>query len=145
MKHIILIILLCLFKLPAWAQQTISAHVVDSETGEALPYVNIYISSENGTMCNVDGNFSISAMPTDTLRISRIGYETLLIVANKVHEVVKLDPIENMMNEVTVSGYKDLLGNIVGKLEEEYRTRKSEQSQYFMRQTNYVDGGWQMV
>ena len=47
MKHIILIILLCLFKLPAWAQQTVSAHVVDSETGEALPYVNIYISSEN--------------------------------------------------------------------------------------------------
>ncbi|MBQ6085752.1 MAG: carboxypeptidase-like regulatory domain-containing protein [Bacteroidaceae bacterium] len=145
MKRIILSIFVCLLCLTGWAQQTVSAHVVDSETGEALPYVNIYISSENGTMCNVDGNFSISAMPTDTLRISRIGYETLLIVANKVHEVVKLDPIENMMNEVTVSGYKDLLGNIVGKLEEEYRTRKSEQSQYFMRQTNYVDGGWQMV
>ena len=60
-RHIVFSILFCLFSLTNWAQQTISAHVVDRETGEALPYVTVYVSQEKGTLTNLDGDFSLEA------------------------------------------------------------------------------------
>ena len=83
-RHIVFSILFCLFSLTNWAQQTISAHVVDSETGEALPYVTVYVSQENYTITNAEGNFTLRIAPQDTVRISFIGYQTLRIKAQDV-------------------------------------------------------------
>ena len=135
MKHIILIILLCLFKLPAWAQQTISAHVVDSETGEALPYVTVYVSQENYTITNAEGNFTLRIAPQDTVRISFIGYQTLRIKAQDVPATLALVSLTNTMREVTVRplNAKSILSKVVRKLDNEYSTNKDSTSQYFCR------------
>nr|MCR4920836.1 carboxypeptidase-like regulatory domain-containing protein [Bacteroidaceae bacterium] len=63
MKRILLLLslLLCL---PLSAQQTYRARVVDAETGEALPYVSIYVAAGRGTITNSNGYFVIEAEPT---------------------------------------------------------------------------------
>ena len=66
MKHLFFLLTL-LFCLPLTAQQTYRARVIDAETGEALPYVSIYASKENGTLTNAEGVFSIEANNEEVL------------------------------------------------------------------------------
>ena len=42
MHRLLHILFLTLFALPIHAQQVFQARVVDAETGEAMPFVNIY-------------------------------------------------------------------------------------------------------
>lgn len=61
-----------------FAQKTIvKGKVIDSSTGEALPFVNIaYLHSTIGTISDNDGNFYLETMhPTDSLVASSLGYE----------------------------------------------------------------------
>ena len=57
---------------------SITGTILDKETGEPLPYVNIGIlSRERGTVSNQDGRFNLEfteEIATDTIRISSIGY-----------------------------------------------------------------------
>lgn len=56
---------------------TLSGKVTDSETGEAIPYVNIgFQHSLVGTISEMDGSFFLSTTKaSDTLLVSSVGYE----------------------------------------------------------------------
>ena len=77
LRLLLITLLFCFF---ANAQQLTSSRVVDAETGEPLPYVSVYVSEGNGSITNMDGEFSVAAEPSDVLRISYAGYETMEIV-----------------------------------------------------------------
>ena len=69
------------------AQKTnISGIVLDAETKEALPFVNIaFNNSKIGTTTNIDGKYSIETYyATDSLVASFVGY-------SKLKKKVKLD------------------------------------------------------
>ncbi|MBN2813369.1 MAG: carboxypeptidase-like regulatory domain-containing protein, partial [Bacteroidales bacterium] len=73
-----LLVLLILAGASAFSQKTVvSGHIVDDETGEAIPYVNIgYLHSLVGTISETDGSFFLSTTKaTDTLMVSSLGYE----------------------------------------------------------------------
>lgn len=54
--------------------------IVDSATFNPLPYVNIRIKNTfRGTNTDTNGNFSILASKRDTLLISLVGYETIVL------------------------------------------------------------------
>ena len=76
-KYILYIIVLCfpLLLSSQELQDTLNAVVIDGETGEPIPYANVYVSSSCGTICNYDGEFSLQCLPSDVLRISSIGYQ----------------------------------------------------------------------
>jgi TonB-linked SusC/RagA family outer membrane protein len=59
-------------------QETVTGTVVDSQTGEALPGVNIVIQgTSSGTATNIDGEFELSVPSLDvTVVASYIGYQT---------------------------------------------------------------------
>ena len=78
MKHLffLLTLLLCL---PLAAQQTYSARVVDTETGEALPYAQVYIAEGKGTLTDGEGWFTVEAKKTDVVRISYVGYDAVQV------------------------------------------------------------------
>ncbi len=103
MKHLffLLTLLLCL---PLAAQQTYHAQVVDAETGEALPYVNIYVASERGTMTNAEGHFMIQAEPTEQLTFRYVGYETVQVAASGLPSVIKMKPYAKELGQVVVQG-----------------------------------------
>jgi hypothetical protein len=59
---------------------TISGRVIDKKTGESLPYANVGIAnSKINIIANVDGLFTLTNIPNDTLKIlaNNVGYETL--------------------------------------------------------------------
>ena len=81
MKRLFCILILCLVATAAVAQVTstgiIKGRVIDGESGEAMPYTNIYIAGTNiGTMAFTDGYFFLRGLRpgTYTVKASYIGY-----------------------------------------------------------------------
>ena len=63
--------------------QTIHGTVIDKKNNEPVPFANIFVlrngKEVTGTTADLEGRFTISnVMPNDKLRISMIGYATLL-------------------------------------------------------------------
>ena len=107
-----IIALLLSFPCLIWAQETnqrtgISGVVVDGDTGETLPFVQIYflksttnkgvVPSEIGVTSDLDGNFSISnTSGYTTLNFQMVGYKTEMLTLRKGQErknvKIKLTP-----------------------------------------------------
>lgn len=125
MRHIKLYIifsLLC-FAGMAWAQEdpqrtSISGTVVDGDTGETLPFVQIYflksttnkgvIPSEVGTTSDLDGNFTISNTQGYTsLHFQMVGFKTELLTLrkgqNRKNVKVKLTPDVYGLQDIVVT------------------------------------------
>jgi len=122
-KYIFLSCLLLLFLCPLRAQDGspltgISGIVVDGETGETLPYVQIYflksttnkgmIPSEVGTTSDVEGNFSISNRSDyNTLHFQMIGYKTEMLTLrkgqNRTNVKVKMTPDVYGLQDIVVT------------------------------------------
>ena len=103
-----------------YAQQlAITGRVLDSKK-EPLTGVTILLKgSANGTVTDIDGNFSIKALKGETLVVSYIGYKTqeILLSSDKTTMTVELLEDSAMLDEVVVIGYgtmrkKDLTGSV---------------------------------
>ena len=119
----IIIILLSLFLLPVEAQEgpvrtSISGVIVDGDTGETLPFVQVYflksttnqgmIPSDVGTTSDLDGNFSISnTAGYTTLNIQMIGYKTEMVTLrkgqNRKDVKIKLTPDVYGLQDIVVT------------------------------------------
>ncbi|MBI4930675.1 MAG: carboxypeptidase-like regulatory domain-containing protein [Bacteroidetes bacterium] len=92
----------------SFSQETkITGKVYDSQTREALPFVNIkYKGGKPFTTTDVDGNFSlITLTPSDSIEISYIGYKTkkLKVKKNSAQALsISLDPDQFTLNEVVI-------------------------------------------
>ncbi len=100
------------------AQNTVTGLVVSSNDNMALPGANVVIKgTNNGTVTDFDGNFTINATTTDVLVFSYIGYSPREIqVGNKKVINVTLTA-SNELDKVVVVGYGttrkgDLTGSI---------------------------------
>ncbi|MBL4560186.1 MAG: TonB-dependent receptor [Labilibaculum sp.] len=105
--------------LGAYAQQTMEIKGnVNSEIGE-LPGVSIVIKGTiNGTITDVEGNYTISALPSDILVFTFVGFLTIEEPVNS-RSVIDVSMEENVqqLEEVIAIGYgtvrkKDLTGAI---------------------------------
>ena len=135
MKRILLLstLLLCL---PLAAQQTYHAQVVDGETGEALPYAQVYIAEGKGTMTNTDGYFCVEADKNQLLRISCVGYKTAQLGVDEIGEEIRLRPMNKTLNTVTVLPTERILTRVLKRLDKEYKRAKNRKSIYFYRLVN---------
>ncbi len=98
-KHIVVCVLCSVFCALIHAQEvaqttSISGVVVDGDTGETLPFVQIYflksttnkgmVASEVGTTSDLDGNFTISnTAGYNTLNFQMLGYKTEMLTLRK--------------------------------------------------------------
>jgi len=89
-------------------QQTVTGVVVDAETGEALPGVNIIVEGTTiGTTTDTDGRFELNHDSDDvTLIFSYIGYESYRVETEGSSDVdIALQPSELVGEELVVVGY----------------------------------------
>jgi TonB-linked SusC/RagA family outer membrane protein len=101
-------------------QATVTGQVVDAQTGEALPGVNILIQgTSTGTSTDVDGSFQLNVSDLEqTLIITYIGYDRLEISIDGRSELnIELQPSIIAGDELVVVGYgtqqrSDLTGSI---------------------------------
>ena len=114
-------ILLCLFALPALAQNVVvTGKVTDSKDGSPIPGVSIVAKgSTSGTVTDVNGNFKLSVPSSVTaISLSFVGYNKKDVTLTGAPLVVSLDATSTSLNEVLVVGYgtvrkKDVTGAVV--------------------------------
>ena len=131
----VLILFSLLLSLPLGAQQTYRARVVDAETGEALPYVSIYVAAGRGTISNSNGYFVIEAEPAEQLLFRYVGYETKQVTAEALPDVVRMKPYTRELGEVVVKPIPSdsILEQVIKRLESEYDKHMDSQQVYFFR------------
>ena len=106
------VLLLLGFSLPVAAQTSeptpVSGQITDPSNGLPLIGVTVLVTGDNagGTATDVDGNFTVSAAPSDTLIISYTGYAPQRIPVNN-RTVINIDLSEDVatLEEVVVTGY----------------------------------------
>ncbi len=102
------------------AQVEVTGSVIDGETGEPLPGVNISVEgTTTGTSTNVDGEYSLEVPgPESVLVFSFIGYKTQKITVGEQRVIdVVLEQDLGRLDEVIVVGYgtqerRDLTGSV---------------------------------
>lgn len=89
-------------------QKKVSGTILDANTGEALPGVNVVIEgTTTGVITDVDGKFSINVSnPNAVLVISYVGYMNERVNVNGQSAIdIKLTPDIQKLEEVVVVGY----------------------------------------
>ncbi|MEX2602549.1 MAG: TonB-dependent receptor [Gracilimonas sp.] len=102
------------------AQQVVTGTVIDAESEETLPGVNIRVKDTNrGTSTNVDGYFSITLEEGQSILVfSFIGFITQEIDVEGQNEIlVELQPDIGELDELVVIGYgairkRDMTGSV---------------------------------
>ena len=96
---------------------TLKGNVMDSESGEALPFANVTVLSESdivtGGITNFEGKYTIKPIPagTYTVKVEYVGYQIkminkVLITAGKIRFLnFDLNPASEMLAEVEVVEY----------------------------------------
>lgn len=99
--------------------RTITGRVTSADDGGPLPGVNIIVKGTSvGTTTDVDGSYTIAAVPGATLVVSFIGYATQeIVVATQSAIDIVLKAEVTSLSEVVVVGYttqrkKDLTGAV---------------------------------
>lgn len=103
-KSLVLFLMAMLVSVTALAQSTIKGKVVD-EAGEAIIGASVVMKgSSQGTVTDLDGNFTIQAQPGGVLTISYIGYVSQDVkAANGMRVTLKED--NTTLDDLVVVGY----------------------------------------
>jgi TonB-linked SusC/RagA family outer membrane protein len=107
MKKLILLLFSTIFSfVMAYPQQVVHGRIVDDKDAP-LPGVSVQINNKQaGTMSDIDGNYSLTASPNDTLIFTMVGLTTQKIgIAGRTTIDVKLLTEVTGLNEVVVVGY----------------------------------------
>ena len=140
MKQLKLILLLLIMAVSANAQRLhVDARIIDAKTGERLPFASVYISGQNSTISNAEGEFVIDADSADVLRISYVGYKTVRLRAVDIVQEVLLSTEGEMLGEVVVLGTDLVVQNTLKRMKEENKQYRKTKSNYFYRQVGYTD------
>ena len=142
MVLIILFLLLTVLPLTAVAQKTaFEAVVIDAQNRRPLPFASVYVNQSASTITNAEGAFTIRCDTADVLRVSYVGYRTVRLQASQAGRIVELQPMENMLQEVTVKplDLKTLIRKTTRETRRQLRKYEKRESCFFYRQTSFSD------
>ena len=107
-KHSRLTVLLLMLSGFAFSQSKITGKIIDAATNGPVQNATVTdLQHEVNIISDQDGNFSL-LKNTDSILISSIGYHTLKIGVSNAPIVVFLKPSFNNLNEVVVSGSREV-------------------------------------
>jgi hypothetical protein len=137
MRYLFLSALFFLSVQLTFSQVYIKGKIIDRQTGEPLPFVNIvYNSRGNGIVSNMDGKFNITVTPdVEFLKFSYLGYHSLLTdleSAKTGHDLtIKLDPKSYDINEVIITPGINPAHRIINKVIENRDLNNPEKMKSF--------------
>ena len=147
MHKIILLLSVIMASVSTWAQEvTVHGRVVDADTGEALPYVSIYVGDGKGTLSNTDGEFKLTLEKGDRLVFSCIGYNRQTFSASALPQVIRMKPYFNSLNEVSIRVLSNkritdkILKHTIRNLNNDYQNRNKLAGRYFCRTLTEMNG-----
>ena len=124
-RHFFLFIF-SILSLSVWSQNSITGRVVDAETGEPLPYAQVYASDGRGCLANEEGDFVLVGGKADSIRVTFVGYVAQSLSTRSSLQEIRMQPCSRWLREVTVKpvNVKKLLAALSRRLEDEYRKHK---------------------
>lgn len=108
---------ICLLLFSSSVVSQITGKVINEETKEPIPYVNIWVQGEDkGTTSAENGDFVMDVNPDNrSLVFSAIGFESKIISVSTNMERIALNPKFTELNEVVVSASKKNKETVIGK------------------------------
>ncbi len=130
MKKILLGFCLILLSLPTLAK-TVSGTVIDSETGETVPYASIVYYEGNtpyGGETDNKGNFSLTVPDNTPITVTLIGYEDKTISNPTENMTIDLDLDTEILNEVVITAPRtpDIAASVQESIDEEISANQQE-------------------
>ena len=116
LKRILLSLVLMVVSMATYAQQEVSGTVLDPD-GEPIIGATVMVTgTNNGTVTDFDGNFTLKVAPGTPITITYIGYKTIETRA-QAGQTLKMEDSAKELAEVVVTGYQvqrkaDLTGSV---------------------------------
>ena len=90
--------------------------IIDSETKEKIPFVNIWVENENiGTTSNEKGEFELEVDGAKVILFSAIGFETKKVSSDSIKSILELKPLITELSEVVIKSKKLSKELVIGK------------------------------
>ncbi len=119
-KHVLVLFSFFLFSQMAFGQNSINGKVVSETDSEPIIGANVTVKgTTNGTITDLEGNFTLSVSSEATLVVSYVGYVTQEVkVESKSFLSIQLKEDTGLLDEVVVVGYgtqkkETLTGSVV--------------------------------
>ena len=148
MKRILFYLFFILLGLQQGIAQNITGKIIDSKTGESIPYANIQINNTESLISNADGFFSISesnSEDTSVLNVSYLGYVNTRITLAQLksqQNIIRLEPGVFELSAVDVSNAKpnaySIMATVKKNLERNYKNQDQPTKEVlFYRESNF--------
>jgi hypothetical protein len=130
--------------------QNAKGKIIDSTTGESIPYANIKVNDSENLVSNAEGFFALSENNSkdDTLlTVSYLGFVNRQLTVGELKRLdwtIKLLPGIYELNDVVVSNIKpnayEIMANVKANLSRNYTTgEKGSKEMFFYRTSNYFN------
>lgn len=98
--------------------QSLTGRVLDSQTGEPVPFANVVYDTQRGVISDIDGRFHIETSPhPDSLHVSYVGYQdTSVVVGGKSSLKIRLSPKAYDLDEVVIKAGENPALRIINQL-----------------------------
>lgn len=136
-RLVIILIVLCVADSLLASGGTITGKIVDKESGEALPNVNIFISGTTwGTTTGLDGKFVLKSIKSGQHEIvaSMIGYESVQKIIN-----LKDDEIFEINLELKIKVYRVDQIEVRSSTPSEWESDLKKFKRYFLGRSKFAD------
>lgn len=153
-KNRALLFIVCLLiSFTSQAQRYAEGTVVNKSTGQAIPYVNVYLKNYSylGTISNLEGNFKLRIydVPGDSVVFSHVGFKRKAFSTGvfSAPKKIELDELEKMLSEVIImpdSSLRQMLRKAFKNIENNY-PNTGTLSEGFYRETNQIVGDKQFI
>ena len=105
--------------------QNFYGKVIDELTQSSIPFANIvWITNQEGTVANINGEFQIKKFINDSLLFSAIGYEVLKLGFDQFPENGEIELIKK----------SEVLGNVQIKVKKKRRRKRKQDKAYLLHQ-----------
>ena len=142
-RNILIIIFFSLYSLKI-SSQSLKIQIIDSISGQAVPYSNIYFSNNNGLISDEDGSFELiksQLSEKDSIHISMLGYKKSSFLIKDFNDtLIKLVQSPIKLSDVILTNKKlsseEIISKVVENIDKNYEKQFTENKIYLSRKSN---------
>ena len=142
-RNILIIIFLSLLSLKI-SSQSLKIQIIDSISGAAIPYSNVYFSNNNGLISNENGSFELiksQLTENDSMHISMLGYKKSSFLIKGFNDtLIKLVQSPIKLSDVILTNKKlsseVIISKVIENIDSNYEKQFTENKIYLSRKSN---------
>ena len=142
-RNILIIIFFSLYSLKI-SSQSLKIKIIDSISGQAVPYSNVYFSNNNGLISDEGGSFELiksQLSDKDSMHISMLGYKKSSFLIKDFNDtLIKLIQSPIKLSDVILTNKKlsseEIISKVVENIDKNYEKQFTENKIYLSRKSN---------